>query len=55
MTREKQTTDKKPMSLAEARTRMDEHKPVPRIHGKRQGQAVSSREEEKSGGRRGKR
>ena len=54
MTREKETADKKPMSLAEARKRMDEHKPVSRIHGKRQGQAVSSREDEKTGGRKGK-
>lgn len=55
MTREKETADKKPMSLAEARKRMDQHKLVSRIHGKKQGQAVSSREETKTDGRKGKR
>ncbi len=55
MTKDKETADKKPMSLAEARKRMNELKPTPRIEGNRHGQAVISREERKSDDRKGKR
>ena len=55
MTTKKETAGRKPMSLAEARRRMDEHQPVSRVHGKKQGQPVSSREGKKTSGGKGKR
>lgn len=43
MAKEKETHGKKPISLAEARTRMNEHTVINRVHGNKQGQAVAER------------
>jgi hypothetical protein len=48
------TTNDKPMSLVEAHKRVKEHKLTARIEGKKQGQAVASRDKNKSGDRKGK-
>ena len=42
MSKDKETVDRKPMSLVEARKRVNEHKLMARIEGNRGGQAVAS-------------
>jgi hypothetical protein len=55
MGKEKESSGKKNMTLAEARTRMKEHALTPRIEGKQQAQAVPSREHRKPEGPKGDR
>jgi hypothetical protein len=48
MAKEKETYGKKPVSLAEAHKRMNEHTLSARVQGNKQGQAVAEREDKKS-------
>lgn len=55
MAKEKESGEKKNMSLVEARTRIKEHALTSRIQGKRNGQPVATREHRKPEDRKGDR
>jgi hypothetical protein len=53
MAKDKETADRKPMSLVEARKKVSEHKLMTRIEGNRGGQSVASPKQKTPGGQKG--